>query len=341
VDDDLVAYDTGDGGLRASMSDGRYRVSLAWAQGNLTEVRLTPKSSGQVRLRSPLFRGPVEIFAPSGKRLSVSRSGDGATFEAKAGTAYRIAAQAVVTVATEPTPSLGRVSVVVTARAIDQGLAASTVTLRVPAGWRATPAKVELEPVAAGKTSVAKFDLEPPETVVDGRYPVEASLASGDGVVTTASTVEIRIPNLALGRPARQSSTVRGEGAARAVDGRTLGQIEAGSVTSTEVEDHPWWEVDLGSEQQIGDVVVWPRIDTCCRTAMPDLVVVVSRSPIGDVDLAEAAKRADVGVYHLAATSAPSSKAVVQKPGRYVRVWGAKRQELNLSEVQVFPSLSH
>jgi hypothetical protein len=57
--------------------------------------------------------------------------------------------------------------------------------------------------------------------------------------------------------------------------------------------------------------------------------------------LAEAAKRADVGVYHLAATSAPSGRAVVQKPGRYVRVWGAKRQELNLSEVQVFPSLSH
>lgn len=341
VDDDLVAYDAGDGSSRASMSDGRYGVDLAWAQGNLTEVRLTPGSSGQVRLRSPLFREPVEIFGASGKRLSFSRSGDGVAFDANAGTAYRIAAQAVVTVATEPTPSLGRVSVVVTVRAIDQGLAASTVTLRVPTDWRATPAKVELEPVAAGKISVARFALEPPETVVDGRYPVEASLASGDGVVTTASTVEIRIPNLALGRPAKQSSTVRGEGAARAVDGRTLGQIEAGSVTSTEVEDHPWWEVDLGSEQQIGDVLVWPRIDTCCRTAMPDLVVVVSRSPIGDVDLAEAAKRADVGVYHFAATSAPSGRAVVQKPGRYVRVWGAKRQELNLSEVQVFPSLGH
>jgi hypothetical protein len=134
---------------------------------------------------------------------------------------------------------------------------------------------------------------------------------------------------------------VRGEGAARAVDGRTLGQIEAGSVTSTEVEDHPWWEVDLGSEQQIGDIVVWPRIDTCCRTALPDLVVVVSRTALGDLELAEAAMRADVGVYHLAAASAPNGRAVVQKPGRYVRVWGAKRRELNLSEVQVFPSLGH
>ena len=68
--------------------------------------------------------------------------------------------------------------------------------------------------------------------------------------------------NVATQGQARQSSTSNGGVAARAIDGRTSGTWGDGTSThSTEGEDRPWWEVDLGSDQSIDSVVVWNRTD--------------------------------------------------------------------------------
>lgn len=54
--------------------------------------------------------------------------------------------------------------------------------------------------------------------------------------------------NLALSKAGRQSTTLYGAAASRAVDGNRNGAWATGSVTHTEAETAPsWWEVDLGA----------------------------------------------------------------------------------------------
>ncbi|MEL6905980.1 MAG: DUF1549 domain-containing protein, partial [Planctomycetota bacterium] len=66
---------------------------------------------------------------------------------------------------------------------------------------------------------------------------------------------------VAEGRAARQSSTNFDGDAGRAVDGRTDGAYEAGSVSHTARGDDPWWEVDLGEDRAVEAVRVWNRTD--------------------------------------------------------------------------------
>ncbi len=70
--------------------------------------------------------------------------------------------------------------------------------------------------------------------------------------------------NIALRKKARQSSTagdarVAPEGA---VDGNTDGNDGGNPYAHTGMEEEPWWEVDLGSEQVIDRIVIWNRSDT-------------------------------------------------------------------------------
>ena len=68
--------------------------------------------------------------------------------------------------------------------------------------------------------------------------------------------------DIAKGKKARQSSTAHNGKAARAVDGNTNGRYGANTSTHTkENSRRPWWEVDLGSEQPVGRIVVWNRTD--------------------------------------------------------------------------------
>lgn len=114
----------------------------------------------------------------------------------------------------------------------------------------------------------------PRETVatggVSGRY-VSVSLA---GASRTLSLAEVIVrpapaPNLALGKPATQSSTYTGgDGtgpAARAVDGNTDGQFANGSVSHTNAESNPWWQVDLGSAVTVNEIEVWNRSEQAAR----------------------------------------------------------------------------
>lgn len=338
VDDDLVGYGSGDGALKGvAMSGGRYQVDLTWSQGNLTAVRLTSASDGAIRLRSPMLTGPIEILH-DGKAVPRVPEAGAVTLMAKAGDSFDLRATALVSLSTQAASTPGRADVAITVRALARPLAASTLTLQPPKGWLAEPQTITLPRLAAGRSAIARFEVAAPKGVTDGRYAVKTTRTGADGVLSSVGTVELGLPNLALGRPARQSSTVRGEGADRAVDGRTLAQIEAGSVTSTEVEDAPWWEVDLGQSRSIGDIVLWPRTDTCCSTPIADLVLLVSDTALEGLALSEATKRADIAVYRFKSDGA-SAKAAVERQGRYVRIWSTKRQELNLAEVQVFPSL--
>ncbi|MBU6179971.1 MAG: DUF1549 domain-containing protein, partial [Verrucomicrobia bacterium] len=67
--------------------------------------------------------------------------------------------------------------------------------------------------------------------------------------------------NVALKGKASHSSQYMDAAAARAIDGRTDGDYAKGSVSHTNQEDNPWWEVDLGAEMPVDRIVVWNRTD--------------------------------------------------------------------------------
>ncbi|GAB3092718.1 galactose-binding domain-containing protein [Lysobacter terrae] len=83
--------------------------------------------------------------------------------------------------------------------------------------------------------------------------------------------------NWALNRPANQSSTALGGAAARAVDGNTNGDWSAGSVTHTNEETDPYWEVDLGLAHYIDEIRIYNRTD-CCAERLSNFVVFFSNS---------------------------------------------------------------
>ena len=68
--------------------------------------------------------------------------------------------------------------------------------------------------------------------------------------------------NVAVKRPAKQSSLYTNAAASRAVDGNTEGDYAKGSVAHTSGNDiDPWWEVELAGDLSIDEVVVWNRTD--------------------------------------------------------------------------------
>lgn len=145
--------------------------------------------------------------------------------------------------------------------------------------------------------------------------------------------------NLALGRPARQSSEAGGP-ATRAVDGNVNGSFAAGSVTHTGAEKHAWLEVDLGDVMRVGRVRVWNRDEVSER--LSDFWVIVSENPIA----ADAPPGGGdgPGLFRQRISFTPRPRLSIAMPealGRYVRIQLAGTAEspeniLSLAELEVF-----
>ncbi|APR82432.1 Endo-1,4-beta-xylanase [Minicystis rosea] len=134
--------------------------------------------------------------------------------------------------------------------------------------------------------------------------------------------------NLAYGKATSQSSTYTGSNASSAaaslaVDGNTNGNFQAGSVTHTNNDAQAWWQVDLGSSQAVGNVVLWSRTD-CCSDRLSNFYLRVS----------------DDGVnwqsYAYPGTAPAQLTFAVNRTARYVKVQLAGQNYLSLAEVQVF-----
>ncbi|HEY1186481.1 MAG TPA: PVC-type heme-binding CxxCH protein, partial [Gemmata sp.] len=103
--------------------------------------------------------------------------------------------------------------------------------------------------------------IEPGKSVT-GRY-VRIELPGKQRTLTLAEVqVLAEGQNAARKGKASQSSTDYGGSASRAIDGNTNGSYSDGSSTHTrEGTDNPWWEVDLGREVPVEQIVVWNRTD--------------------------------------------------------------------------------
>jgi uncharacterized repeat protein (TIGR01451 family) len=147
------------------------------------------------------------------------------------------------------------------------------------------------------------------------------------------------ISNLSHGKGATQSSTFPGyatAGAASAVDGNTDGNFADGSVTATNLDPNPWWQVDLGASAAVSSIVVWNRTD-CCGSRLNDYWVFVSDTPFGATDTpATLQGRAGTFSSHQTAAPNPSTTIAAGAQGRYVRVQLTGANYLSLAEVQVF-----
>jgi uncharacterized repeat protein (TIGR01451 family) len=152
------------------------------------------------------------------------------------------------------------------------------------------------------------------------------------------SWVPINKTNLAQGMTATQSSVSTWGGPANlAVDGNTDGNFSHGSVTHTGYDSEPWWQVDLGSVQQIDSIELFNRTD-CCQGRLGSFYVFVSDVPFTSNSVAGTLYQPGVW-YTFDYNVAPIQLHMnypVNRTGRYVRVQIVGTQYLSLAEVQVW-----
>ncbi|MCX5745472.1 MAG: discoidin domain-containing protein [Proteobacteria bacterium] len=144
--------------------------------------------------------------------------------------------------------------------------------------------------------------------------------------------------NLARRGTATQSTTVLGASAERAIDGWTDGTWGSGSITHSDSLAGQWWQVDLGREEQVRAIAVWNRTD-CCSERLNGAVVQLTN----EVCAKPEAERRIVKAASLAprpwkgAVPWRSQLDFPDRPsGRYVCVFTAGTNPLNLAEVEVF-----
>ena len=147
--------------------------------------------------------------------------------------------------------------------------------------------------------------------------------------------------NQALGRSARQSSTLAGGDAKWAVDGFTSGVFSptptAGGITHTgSTAARDWWQVDLGRPTRIDLIQLWNRLE-CCSGRLANFTVFVSANDMAgrsfDQLMADpAVVRRQVG----ASRVVPNIGIPVGAIGRHVRVQLNGWDHLSLAEVEVF-----
>lgn len=165
-----------------------------------------------------------------------------------------------------------------------------------------------------------------------------ATLASYDTEISRFAfwigQVTRRYQNLALYRPARQSSTGYGGVASRAVDGNTNGNFFSNSVTHTNLDQHAFWEVDLQQIGYVDRVQIANRTD-CCLNRLSAFWVLVSDTPFSD-DLDTALATPTVRAFLTWTTSPQASYSIaVLRSARYVRVQLMGQDYLSLAEVTV------
>mmetsp|Transcript_6318 Transcript_6318/g.9727 ORF Transcript_6318/g.9727 Transcript_6318/m.9727 type:complete len:597 (+) Transcript_6318:84-1874(+) len=176
---------------------------------------------------------------------------------------------------------------------------------------------------------IAEFD-DAAGTIVHVTVPpgVVMSLAE---VRVYGSVISERL-DLALNKPTSQSSTIHGGVSSLAVDGNANGYFFAGhSVTHTKWADSPcWWQVDLIEIVKIDTVVIYNRLDDCCREFINKAMVIfldTDQNEVASTQLAEdSPQKITLEVHGLEGV-------------RYIKIQMTEDLPLSLAEVQVYGSI--
>uniref|UniRef100_UPI0011EFEAAB galactose-binding domain-containing protein n=1 Tax=Pareuzebyella sediminis TaxID=2607998 RepID=UPI0011EFEAAB len=158
-------------------------------------------------------------------------------------------------------------------------------------------------------------------------YDIEvAAIGSGDCVLS----------NVALGRMASQSSTYGNGVASLAIDGNTSGSSPwSADLQHTQSENRPWWEVDLGADHTVDQVVLYNRSDGN-QSRLRDFYVLVSALPFAPgASLEDLLGDAGIARAYFPGPAGPSETFSLTAEGRYVRVQLSGSGILHVAEVEV------
>ena len=160
---------------------------------------------------------------------------------------------------------------------------------------------------------------------------VTAGNGGGGGNQTAGCT---NATNIALNKSTTQSSTQLDGSSSRAIDGNTDGSFWNGSVTLTNWENQPWWEIDLGDVYEISDLKIWNRTD-CCSGFLKDYYVFISDNPFTNSNVNALQNQAGVQSFYQPNQAGLPSNIDLDKTGRYIRIQLNGQGFLALAEVEV------
>jgi hypothetical protein len=171
---------------------------------------------------------------------------------------------------------------------------------------------------------------------INGTEVVSASVG------TTALPSSL-IKNRSIGGTATQSSTATNGEASKAIDGDRNGvwvNTAANKISKTNVENNPWWQVDLGaSAQPIIDAIRISNRSDCCASELSDFYIMVADTPFSTVDPTLNTAIAHATWSYQVVGAVNEYQTVLLPPnvsGRYVRIQKTGiNQSLTLAEVEV------
>ncbi len=144
--------------------------------------------------------------------------------------------------------------------------------------------------------------------------------------------------NHALGKPTTQTSVVWGGDPSRAVDGNTDGNYANNSVTHTQVEFEPYWQVDLGGKYMIDRLEIFNRAD-CCNDRLRNVLVFFSEEPMTSRSIFDTIQQAGVTTRSALGQLDAEHKLEPHVRARYIRIQLYDVGLLSLAEVRAIESV--
>ncbi len=177
-----------------------------------------------------------------------------------------------------------------------------------------------------------------------GTYSVTYTFTNANGC-TQSDTEEITVTpvgpctdptNFALGQPSSQSSTYGVGEALYANDGNTSGSSPwSADLQHTQNEANPWWEVDLGSSQQIDQIILYNRSNGN-QNRLRNFYILVSESPMtGASSLADLLNDPSVEQLHFPGIAGATENLTTNLSGQHVRIQLGGNGVLHMAEVEV------
>ncbi len=186
---------------------------------------------------------------------------------------------------------------------------------------------MQLSNGVAYTTSLSKNRVKADVTITDGypEYQVDA-----DSITTLVFDYN---ESFSLAKAATQSSTSEGGEASRVVDG-SRENAAAQSLSQTQEEANPWWQLDLGASLDLASVKITTPAD-CCVTSQ-DFHILLSDSDFSGQSLDDIVN--DSGVSHVLIEDLAATVIELNDvgSGRYLRVQLGGTGVLSLAEVEVF-----
>ncbi|WP_378176106.1 T9SS type A sorting domain-containing protein [Aquimarina sp. SS2-1] len=198
-------------------------------------------------------------------------------------------------------------------------------------------------------------------------FPIRIKINNAPNTGVFASPLQEPLSNfvpqnqlISLSANVSQSSTATGVtydsypidcDAHKAIDQNTNGRVNAqifqrglvplGSFSQTELENEPWYDLDLGELKTIDFIDIWNTVELngaaieTPSTHFKDFYVLISESPFGNMSLSEARNHADYEYYTNAEPARKFSLNNLNVSGRFVRIQAVGNNIIKLAEIEV------